>query len=89
MTADLALELMRQTFLTGLALALPLLGAILLVGLVLGILQAATGVQEFTLSFVPKLLAAFGLILLLGSLGLSLAVEFTVRMLMLIPQMGK
>lgn len=89
MTADLALELMRQTFLTGLALALPVLVAILLVGLVLGILQAATGVQEFTLSFVPKLLAAFGVVLLLGSLGLSWAVEFTVRMLMLIPQMGK
>ena len=70
----------------GLMLALPLLVTALVIGLVIGILQAATGVQEFTLSFVPKVLAIFAILLLFGVSGLTLATEFTVRMLNLIPQ---
>ncbi len=45
-----------QEFLWGAALmALPLLAAALIVGLVVGLLQALTGIQEMTLTFVPKL----------------------------------
>ncbi len=86
MTATVAVDILRQAFLVGLTLALPLLLTTLVIGLVIGILQAATGVQEFTLTFVPKVLAIFALILLLGASGLTLATEFTVRMLNLIPQ---
>jgi flagellar biosynthetic protein FliQ len=89
MTVTTTVELMREAFLVGLALALPLLLVSLVIGLILGVIQAATGVQEFTLTFVPKLLAVFALILLLGPVGLSLATEFAVRMLMLIPQIAR
>jgi len=45
-----------REFLWGAAMmALPLLAAALLVGLVVGLLQALTGIQEMTLTFVPKL----------------------------------
>ena len=86
MTATIAVEILRQAFMVGLMLALPLLVTALVIGLVIGILQAATGVQEFTLSFVPKVLAIFAILLLFGASGLTLATEFTVQMLNLIPQ---
>jgi flagellar biosynthetic protein FliQ len=86
MTATIAVDILSQAFMVGLMLALPLLVTALVIGLVIGILQAATGVQEFTLSFVPKVLAIFAILLLFGSSGLTLATEFTVRMLNLIPQ---
>ncbi len=82
----MAVELMRQAFIVGLTLALPPLLAALIIGLVVGILQAATGVQEFTLTFVPKVLVVLAVALLFGAMGLSLAAEFTVRILNLIPQ---
>lgn len=87
MTATTAVELMRQAFLVGLTVALPPLLAVLVVGLVIGILQAATSVQEYTLTFVPKVLVVFGIMLLLGPFGLSRLQEFTVRMLTLIPEL--
>lgn len=86
MTATVAVDILRQAFLVGLTLALPLLLATLIIGLVIGILQAATGVQEFTLTFVPKVLAIFALALLLGAYGLTIATDFTVKILNLIPQ---
>ncbi len=61
--------------------------AVLVVGLVIGILQAATSVQEYTLTFVPKVLVVFGIMLVLGPFGLSRLQEFTVRMLTLIPEL--
>lgn len=70
----------------GLMLALPLLVTALVIGLVVGILQTATGVQEFTLTFVPKVLAVFAILLLFGASGLMLVTEWTVRVLNLIPQ---
>lgn len=86
MTATVAVDILRQAFLVGLTLALPLLLATLIIGLVIGILQAATGVQEFTLTFVPKVLAIFALALLLGAYGLTIATDFTVKIFNLIPQ---
>ncbi len=86
MTAMVAVDLMRQAMMVGLTLALPPLLAVLVVGLLIGILQAATGIQEFTLTFVPKVLTVLAIALLLGALGLSLATEFTAKMLSLIPQ---
>jgi flagellar biosynthesis protein FliQ len=45
----------------------PLLLGILIVGVVIGILQAATSVQEMTLSFIPKLIVLVALLLLVGN----------------------
>jgi flagellar biosynthetic protein FliQ len=57
MTEGAVLELGRSAVMTGLLVCAPMLGAGLLVGLVISILLAATQIQEFTLTFVPKLAA--------------------------------
>lgn len=58
MHSDLAMKLTADLFWTGLLVSLPVLGLTMLVGLVISILQVVTQIQEMSLSFVPKLLAA-------------------------------
>ncbi|HPE23985.1 flagellar biosynthetic protein FliQ [Albidovulum sp.] len=50
-------DILRQTLWTATATAAPLLSVALVVGVVIGLLQALTAVQEATLTFVPKLAA--------------------------------
>ena len=63
--ADFAVELGRQALWVALMVGAPVLLAVLVVGAAVSILQAATQVQEATLSFLPKLLGA-GLVTVLG-----------------------
>jgi flagellar biosynthesis protein FliQ len=51
-----AIELVRAALMEALVLALPILGAGLLVGLVISLFQAVTQIQEQTLTFVPKII---------------------------------
>ena len=46
----------REALIITMMIAAPLLGGTLLVGVIIGILQAATSIQEMTLSFIPKLI---------------------------------
>ncbi len=64
-SSDLMLQGAREALWTCAWAALPLLVPILLVGLVIGVLQAATSVNEATLTFVPKLIVT-GLVLAVG-----------------------
>ncbi|HEY2841088.1 MAG TPA: flagellar biosynthesis protein FliQ [Pirellulales bacterium] len=57
MDPQAAIDLGRQAIMTTLVLCAPVLVAGLVVGLLVGLLQAATQIQEQTLSFVPKLIA--------------------------------
>ena len=62
---DANVEFLRMAFWQILVISGPLLGVALAIGLVIGILQAATSIQEMTLTFVPKLVlvvVAFGLL---------------------------
>ena len=62
---DANVEFLRMAFWQILIISGPLLGVALSIGLVIGILQAATSIQEMTLTFVPKLVLvvlAFGLL---------------------------
>jgi len=63
----------------------PLLVVVLVVGLVVSILQAATQIHEQTLSFVPKLLAAFATLGIAGPWMLSTLVDYIRQTLMAIP----
>lgn len=68
-------------------LAAPLLLTALGVGLFIGMIQAATQIQEMTLSFIPKLIVA-GLALALGGHWmLGLLVDFTQRLIESIPSL--
>lgn len=66
-------------------IAAPLLLSGLVVGLLISILQAATQVNELTLSFVPKLLVMSLVLLLAGSWMLNTLMDFTVRLVHSIP----
>ena len=88
MTLGTAVTLARDAVLQLLVLAAPLMAASVLVGLVVSIVQAATSIQEQTLSFVPKILAVIAVALLLGPwLGASM-IDFTTRLFESIPAMG-
>lgn len=50
-------DLVRQSMLIAVTISLPILGVALFVGLLIGLLQALTSIQEMTLTFVPKLAA--------------------------------
>jgi flagellar biosynthetic protein FliQ len=56
MNIDQSIDMVRETLTLMLMLSAPVLGAALVVGLTISILQAVTQVQEQTLSFVPKIL---------------------------------
>jgi flagellar biosynthetic protein FliQ len=81
---DLAMEAMW----TGALIAGPILVAVLIVGVVVGIFQAATSINEMTLSFLPKLVVVTLLIALLVSWLLQFLVDFTRRVFQRIPELG-
>ena len=70
-----------------LLLAAPLLLVALATGLLVGVFQAATQINEMTLSFVPKLVAIFLALILAGSWMLGLLTDFTRRLYEAIPAM--
>ncbi|MAB28002.1 MAG: flagellar biosynthetic protein FliQ [Planctomycetaceae bacterium] len=74
------LALVREALMLTLLVSAPILGAGLVVGLVISLLQAVTQVQEQTLAFVPKIVAmVLVAILLLGWIGSQISV-FAERM---------
>ena len=56
MTEELIIEVLTEVFYTTLLVLLPILGVSLVVGIIISIFQAATSIQEMTLTFVPKIL---------------------------------
>lgn len=68
-----------------LMLAAPLLLAALLVGLVVGVFQAATQINEMTLSFIPKLIALAATLAVAGPWMLKLIVSYTRELFESIP----
>ena len=85
MTPELVMELGQQTLMMVALLAGPLLIAALAVGLLIGIFQAATQIQEMTLSFIPKLAALAIALVIGGPWMLRTIVEFTNELFMQIP----
>jgi len=85
MTPEVVMELGQQTLMMVALLAGPLLIAALAVGLVIGIFQAATQIQEMTLSFIPKLAALAIALVIGGPWMLRTIVEFTTELFMQIP----
>ena len=66
----------REALIVTIMIAGPLLGGILLVGVVIGILQAATSIQEMTLSFIPKLIIVVAILFVLGGWQILTLVEY-------------
>ena len=85
MTPEVVMELGEQTLMMVALLAGPLLIAALAVGPLIGIFQAATQIQEMTLSFIPKLAALAIALVIGGPWMLRTIVEFTTELFMQIP----
>lgn len=77
MDSSQSLAILQTAFLTLLKVAGPVLIIALVVGLVVSIIQAATQIQEQTLSFVPKLLAIIAALVIMGNFILNTLIEFT------------
>ncbi len=65
MTPDAVAEVSRQAIMTLLMVCGPLMLVALVVGLIVALFQALTSIQEVTLTFVPKIIAVFGVMLLI------------------------
>lgn len=85
MTPEAILRILREGLLLVVILSAAPMLASMIVGLTVSVLQATTQIQEQTLSFVPKLLAVFLTIALLGPWMLSQTVRFSVTLLEMIP----
>lgn len=78
MNPDLAIDLFKTTVVFALYVVAPFLGTALVVGLGASLIQSVTSMQEQTLTFVPKLLALAGLVLLLAPWLLRSLSEFAI-----------
>ena len=77
MEAAQVVEVGRDALWLAVLLGAPLLGIALIVGVLIGVIQAATSVNEMTLSFIPKLAALALVLALVGNWQLELLVDFT------------
>ena len=77
MGPETVLDIGRQALWLAVLLAGPMLGAALAVGLFIGVIQAATQIQEMTLSFIPKLLALVVVLFIVGPWMLRIIVTFS------------
>lgn len=85
MNAESVMTLSYQSMKLALMIATPLLVTVLIVGLLVSVFQAATQINEMTLSFIPKLLALCGVLVLLGPWLVGLMTDFLVEILRAIP----
>ena len=87
MTPTAVIELGRQAIEVTLLVSAPLFIAALVTGLVISIFQAATQINEMTLSFVPKLVAIFVTLVLAGPWMITVLTDFMRRLIESIPSM--
>ncbi|NBQ87352.1 MAG: flagellar biosynthetic protein FliQ [Betaproteobacteria bacterium] len=79
------IDLARQAILVMIAVCAPPLAVALIIGVLIGVIQAATSINEMTLSFIPKLLALTLAVLAFGSWQLGVLVDFTRQIFQRIP----
>ncbi len=87
MTPESIVTVGQQAVWTTLLLSAPLLGIALVVGLLVSVFQAATQLNEMTLSFVPKILAMALVLVIAGPWMLHLIMDFTIHLFHDIPHL--
>ncbi|MBR4790950.1 MAG: flagellar biosynthesis protein FliQ [Treponema sp.] len=89
MTIGDVISIMRGAVTQIISIIAPVLGLALIVGLIVGILQAVTSIQEQTLTFLPKLLVILLAIAFLGGLMFTSLGEYTIALFNRIPDFAK
>lgn len=87
MTPDTVIDLSQQALYLIALIAAPMLLSALGIGLIVGMFQAATSINEQTLSFIPKLMVLLASLLIAGSWMLNLLLNFTRRLYLSIPSL--
>jgi flagellar biosynthesis protein FliQ len=85
MTPESVIEFGQHALYVAMMVAAPLLLTALLVGLVVGVIQAATQINEMTLSFIPKVIAMAAVGLIAGPWMLRTLVQFTRQLIESLP----
>jgi len=76
MGADLPISLLREGFAVLASVGAPFLGALLVVGLIVGVIQAATQINDSALGFLPKLVTGIGISWAFGHWALERMAQF-------------
>lgn len=85
MTPESVIEFGQHALYVAMMVAAPLLLTALLVGLIIGVVQAATQINEMTLSFIPKVIAMAAVALIAGPWMLRTLVQFTRQLIESLP----
>ena len=85
MNAQMVLTMGQEALLMMLMVAAPVLGVVLVVGLLVSLFQAVTQINEATLAFVPKLVAAMAVFAMAGPWMLNMLVDYIRRTIESIP----
>ena len=85
MNAQMVLTMGQEALIMLLMVSAPVLGVVLVVGLVISLFQAVTQINEATLAFVPKLVAAVAVFAMAGPWMLNMLVEYIRRVIEAIP----
>ncbi|TWG98607.1 flagellar biosynthetic protein FliQ [Nocardioides sp. J9] len=87
MTDTAIIEIALKTMLVALKLSAPILATSLAIGFTISLFQSMTQIQEFTLSFVPKLLGVGIALLFCGNWMLHTLMEFTAELFAILPEL--
>lgn len=85
MNSQTVLSISQNAIETAVLVSAPLLLSALIIGLVVSILQAATQINEATLSFIPKLLGVFAAMIIAGPWMVQVLVDYMQRLFTSIP----
>lgn len=85
MSPDLALQLLADLLWNALLISAPLLAVTLVVGLLISVIQVVTQVQEASLTFIPKVIAAVVVLVVCGPWMLKRLVAFSTKLIANIP----
>lgn len=88
MTPEAVLDVLRGALEVGMAVAGPILLTSLLAGVAVSIVQAATQINDQTLVFVPKMLAAAVVLILCGTWMMQLYIDFTRALFLRLPTLS-
>ena len=80
--------MIQDMMLTTLLVAAPSLLVSLFVGLIIAVFQAATQINEQTLTFVPKIVCVFGIFAALFPWMMQMMMEFSIRVMTIVSQVG-
>lgn len=87
MTPEGVITIVERALETMMLVSAPMLLAALITGLIISIFQAATQINEMTLTFIPKLLVMFLVMVLAGPWMVTMMMDYTIRLFTSIPSL--